>query len=71
MINGCTSIAFPLISAGIYGYPKQQAWKIALQTCMDFIDDGFAIDITFAVLDEKMQTMGEQIFTSLKKERNL
>ena len=71
MINGCTSIAFPLISAGIYGYPKQQAWKIALQTCMDFIDDGFAIDITFAVLDEKMQAMGEQIFTSLKRERNL
>ena len=47
--NGCTSIGFPLISAGIFGYPVEQAWQEALQACRDFIGKGNLIDIVFAV----------------------
>lgn len=35
--NHCESVAFPLISAGAYGYPKQQAYEIACRTITQFL----------------------------------
>lgn len=35
--KGVKSIAFPAISTGIYGYPKQDAAKIAVDTVRNFI----------------------------------
>ena len=65
--NGIHSIAFPLISAGIYGYPKEEAWRKALQACQDFIDANkdYEIDIIFAVLDDEILAMGRKTMTDL------
>ena len=58
--NGCHSIAFPLISAGIFGYPKDQAWRKALQACNDFIHDNpdYDMDILFTIPDPQILQMG-------------
>ena len=35
--NACQSLAFPAISTGVYGYPKREAARVALQTVGDFL----------------------------------
>ena len=65
--NNCHSIAFPLISAGIYLYPVDKAWRKALQASLDFLNDNkdYDIDITFAVIDESIKAIGEEILKEL------
>lgn len=65
--NGCHSIAFPLISAGIFGYPKDKAWRKAIQACQDFIysNPDYEMKITIAVIDDEMKKMGEQVMKEL------
>jgi O-acetyl-ADP-ribose deacetylase (regulator of RNase III) len=35
--NHCQSLAFPAISTGVYGYPKREAARVALQTVGNFL----------------------------------
>jgi len=37
--NGCESVAFPLISGGIYGYPKEDALRVATEAIKEFIGE--------------------------------
>ena len=59
--NGCRSIGFPLISAGIFGYPIDKAWRKAIQACNDFIQKhpDCDVDIVFAVLDDNIIKVGK------------
>ena len=61
--NDCHSIGFPLISAGIFGYPKDKAWREAIRACRDFIKahPDYEMHITFAVLDDYILELGQQI----------
>ena len=61
--NGLKSIGFPLISAGIFHYPLEEAWKIAVKSCKDFIagNPDYDIDIVFAILDDRIIAVGEKL----------
>lgn len=67
--NNCKTIGFPLISAGIYGYPVDKAWKVALQTCLDFQRKNHNdLDITFAVINDHVLSEGLKTLDKLRKE---
>lgn len=44
--KGCSTVAFPLISAGAYGYPKQQALRVAADTIRAFLQDAGPDEMT-------------------------
>lgn len=65
--NDCHSIAFPVISSGIYGYPKDKAWKIAIEACNNFLNDNsdYSINIIFAVLSDESKKLGEKTINNI------
>jgi O-acetyl-ADP-ribose deacetylase (regulator of RNase III) len=53
--NQLTSIAFPSISTGAYGYPVAEAAKVALQTVADFLRSGVTSlrEVVFVLFDAR------------------
>ena len=52
--NNCKSIAFPCISTGIYGYPMNEAAKIATETVADFMSKNDTIEkVIFVCFDNE------------------
>ena len=52
--NGCKTVAFPNISTGIYGYPKDAAAEIAFETVARFLQTDTCIEkIVFVCFDEE------------------
>ena len=59
------SIAFPVISSGIYGYPKAEAIKIATKAIKDFLVDN-EMDVYLVVYDQKAFQISEKLFDEVQ-----
>ena len=62
--HGCQTVAFPLISSGAYGYPKDQALKVAVDTIGDFL---LCHDMTvyLVIFDRAAYTIGGKLFSNI------
>lgn len=58
---GCRTVAFPLISSGVYGYPKDQALKVAVDTIRTFLQD-HDLTVYLVVFDQATCTVCERMF---------
>ncbi len=52
--HGLRSVAFPLISAGVYGYPRREAMDVATEAIRDFLtaDEG-EMEVTLVLYDRE------------------
>lgn len=58
--NNLSSIAFPLLSAGIYGYPKEEAMEVAVFTIQEFLKE-HPMDIYLVLLEQSLVEMGNKL----------
>ena len=57
----CKSIAFPLISSGTYGYPKDQVLKVALEVIKEFLYNNDDMLIYIVVYDKTAYALSEKL----------
>lgn len=60
--HNCKSIAFPIISAGVYGYPKREAVEVAVSAINDYIEKTvYDIDAYLVVFDSEIQRIADEL----------
>jgi len=62
--NGCESLAFPLISSGIYGYPKDQALKVAVDVISGFLLE-HDMTVYLVIFDRDSLQISEKLFADI------
>ncbi|MBO4299558.1 MAG: O-acetyl-ADP-ribose deacetylase [Clostridia bacterium] len=63
--NRCESVAFPLISAGAYGYPREEAMKIAASTIREFLAE-HDMTVYLVVFDRKSFAISERLYADIQ-----
>ncbi len=58
--QGCESIAVPLISSGIYGYPKGEALRVAISTIKAFLEEK-EMDVYLVIFDKVSFVVSEEL----------
>jgi len=57
--NGCKSLTFPLISAGVYGYPKYEALKIAVSNIEKYASE---LEVYLVLFDKEVFEIAKDVY---------
>ena len=63
--NNCQSVAFPLISSGVYRFPKDQVLKFAVQTITEFLFE-HELTVYICVFDKESYTFSQKLFNDIR-----
>ena len=61
---GCETVAFPLISSGVYCYPKDQVLKIAVSVITEFLFE-HELTVYLCVFDKNSYSFSKKLFTDI------
>lgn len=62
----CKTVAFPVISAGVYGYPKKEAIKIATDTISDYLEK-FDLTVYLVIFDKDIFSYSKEKFRDIEE----
>ena len=68
LAHQCATVAFPLISSGAYGYPKDQALKVAVDTIGEFLLQ-HDMGVYLVIFDRASYTIGGKLFADNRRLR--
>ncbi len=64
--HGCETVAFPLISSGIFGYPKDQALRVAADTIGAFLAEK-DMTVYIVIFDKKAYHISSTLFADIEE----
>ena len=62
----CESVAFPLLSSGNYGYPKEQAFRIAVDTITQYVME-HDLTVYLVLYDRDSLAVSRKLFVSVEE----
>ena len=64
--NNCETVAFPLISSGIFGYPKDQALRVAIETISAFLIQN-DMTVYIVIFDKNAYRISSKVFADIEE----
>ena len=61
----CESVAFPLISAGVFGYPKAEAIRVAADTITAFLTD-HDLTVYLVLFNKAAYTISQRLYADIR-----
>ena len=62
--HGCETVAFPLISSGVFGYPKDQALRVAVDAISEFLAEN-DMTVYLVIFSRAAYTIGNKLFADI------